>query len=188
MDALCSMSSYCLALAPVLGGNYCSFNFSPFSFFYRTEPKVSSSLSFSPERYILSDHRPKSQVLCLHRPLHDHANIKKRWEYWCSVAFFLFTDASAAIMWPQRQQTSPQIPVAVASHLIKTRLAHMFLWQVSSSLCTGDELWICTPAERAVILGSVHVQMHIWWQTLQQNTWHLLACMSWNIFAWFYLR
>lgn len=142
MDALCSMSSYCLALAPVLGGNYCSFNFSPFSFFYRTEPKVSSSLSFSPERYILSDQRPKSQVLCLHRALHDHANIKKPREYWCSVAFFLFTDA---IIWPQRQHTSPQIPVVVASHLIKTRLAHMFLWQVSSSLCTGDELWICTP-------------------------------------------
>lgn len=47
MDALCSTSSYCSALAWVLGGNYCSCNFSPFSFFYRTESHISSLLSFS---------------------------------------------------------------------------------------------------------------------------------------------
>lgn len=47
MDALCSMSAYCSGLALVSGGNYCSLNHSPFSFFYKTPSIVHGSLPFS---------------------------------------------------------------------------------------------------------------------------------------------
>lgn len=46
MDALCSMSSYCSGLALVSGGNYCSLNRSPFSFFYRTPSYVHRFVAF----------------------------------------------------------------------------------------------------------------------------------------------
>lgn len=103
----------------------------------------------------------------------------------CSVGFFMFTDASAALIWPQLQWAPPWIPAAVTSHLIKTRLAHMFLWQVSSSLCTGEMHWICTPygcsypAENTAILGSGNMWLYIWWwvlQSLARWSWHDFIC------------
>lgn len=180
MDALCSVSSYCSGLALVSGGNYCSLNRSPFSFFYRTPSNVHGLLRFSLDSWWLQTEITGS--VSSRADVCSGQHLKQR-EYVCSVGFFLFTDASAALIWPQLQWAPPWIPAAVTSHLIKTRLAHMFLWQVSSSLCTGEMHWICTPygrshpAEKAAILGSGNMWLHIWWWMLQS-----LACWSWQDF------
>lgn len=180
MDALCSMSSYCSGLALVSGGNYCSLNHSLFSFFYRTLSNVHGSLCFSLDSWWRQTEIRGS--VSSRAGVCSGQHLKQR-EYVCSVGFFLFTDASTALIWPQLQWAPPRIPAAVTSHLIKTRLAHMFLWQVSSSLCTGEMHWLHTPygcshpAEKAAILGSVNMWLHIWWWVLQS-----LACWPWHDF------
>lgn len=84
MDALCSMSSYCSGLALVSGGNYCSLNRPPFSFFYRTPSNVHGLT-------VIRGSVSSRAAVC------SGQHLKQR-EYVCSVGFFLFTDASAALI------------------------------------------------------------------------------------------
>lgn len=135
--------------------------FPPFSSFYRTVQVIGALDSRWVETQIRGSLASQTAARsCQHW--------KKKWEYVRSIAFFLFTEegphfssAPAALATdpsgrhrPSRQNlVGPYVPVAGV----------LFFESVRH---TGRS----HPAEKAVILGSVHAWMHIWWQTLQQNT------------------